>query len=922
MKRAIPIVCIWLSLVFTTILKAQDDTKGPLYQKFIQQLDSGKIVQAEISLRTFLESGVSLTRLQLSGAYNNLGALNILLGRYNRALELNMHAEELLTDKDLSSKELANIYINRARILTLQRSFTSAIEYLEKGIRLFNNLEDADPEKYKNLASSYLNIGIAYYEVNNIVLAQKYLERSAELRTRYKIAGLAFVYLNMAKTFAKTGNNLKAEEYFLKSISSFKKEYGESYYRLPEAFFNYGILLRSEAKYGEALSAHKGALAICLKNYGQKNTLVSLAYKYIGDDFLQTNNVDSSLYYYQKGLIAVTHGFSNSDFLTNPSIDSSLFDINLLDNLKSKAHALSLFAGIQNNPDMRLEITKKSFETMELGVQLIDRIRNNYMSEESRIYLAENEKETYVFATNLAQSLYTLNHDVSAMEQMYRISQQAKSSVLRNEITDNEVLYSEGIPDSLREKKNNLSGNIAAYTNLIIEENRKGQPDSNKISRWKDALFEINREKEKVTDKIAAVFPQYHDLLRKTEPLSLSMIQKHLSNDETVVDYMLSNNYSGGKRKLYVFLISHNSLNYQELTLDSLFIKYAQIIHRSADPLLGQSNFTEYTSALNYMYINLITPVEKMLKGTRLIIIPDEEIGWLPFDAFLKDRPLPGQNGYEGLNYLINYYTISYGYSSSLLSGKAASSLKEPEVLAFAPDYSTSDDLRKNVNALHGTGEEIKSIYKWFRGENFSGTEATRENFISSLKNKAIFHLAMHAMTDSTDSRFSCILFDSHINSSGDNKFFNYEISLTKINSPMVVLSACNSGSGTLFYGEGMMSLARSFTLAGASSVIRTAWEINDATSADIMGRFYYNLSKGKDKDDAMRLAKLEYLKNSSPLYSSPYYWAAYEVLGDNSPVTSKISGYLILTISVILVLALMIILYLRKRRIFSERSL
>ena len=53
--------------------------------------------------------------------------------------------------------------------------------------------------------------------------------------------------------------------------------------------------------------------------------------------------------------------------------------------------------------------------------------------------------------------------------------------------------------------------------------------------------------------------------------------------------------------------------------------------------------------------------------------------------------------------------------------------------------------------------------------------------------------------------------------------FFNYEISLSRLKSPMIVLSACNSGSGTLYHGEGLMSLARAFILAGASSVVMTS---------------------------------------------------------------------------------------------------
>lgn len=137
----------------------------------------------------------------------------------------------------------------------------------------------------------------------------------------------------------------------------------------------------------------------------------------------------------------------------------------------------------------------------------------------------------------------------------------------------------------------------------------------------------------------------------------------------------------------------------------------------------------------------------------------------------------------------------------------------------------------------------------------------------------------------------------------------------------MVVLSACNSGTGTLYHGEGLMSLARGFILAGASSVIKTAWEVNDETSAAIITRFYYHLSKGKPKDESMRLAKLEYLKESSPSLTSPYFWAAYEVMGDNAPVVRNFrsTGYLISGV-VFILLAGLLIFYFRRRNIFSAR--
>jgi CHAT domain-containing protein len=509
---------------------------------------------------------------------------------------------------------------------------------------------------------------------------------------------------------------------------------------------------------------------------------------------------------------------------------------------------------------------------------------------------------------------------------MYSIAQKAKAAILRNEITGNELLYSAGIPDSLRENQNRLTGNIAAYNNLVLEENRKISPDSSKIALWKDALFDMNREKEKVTGSIEKIFPQYHDLIRKTEPVSLQLIQKQLKKDETIVDYLLSNQYSEGKRKLYIFLISSNRLDFSEQWLDSLFVKNAETIRKTTNPALStgtqKDNFKSCTGALNYMYLNLIKPVEKLLTGNKLIIIPDEEIGWLPFDAFLKIGPGAGQTDYEGLHFLIYDYTFSYGYSSSLLFNRNTSGLRGEEVYAFSPNYQKNSSSESSFSSIRGAGDEIGSIYKWFRGKNYNGEDASKANFISSLKNHAIFHLAMHSMTDSANSKYSYLMFDSHNLVRQEAKLYNYEISLTRIKSPMVVLSACNSGSGTLYFGEGLMSLARSFTLAGASSVIKTAWEINDESSAVIMNSFYMYLSKGKAKNEAMQLAKLEYLKKSSPSLQNPYFWAAYEVLGDISPVSRNRIKYVILISLSVIITAGFLAVYFKRRRIFSDRSL
>jgi CHAT domain-containing protein len=512
-----------------------------------------------------------------------------------------------------------------------------------------------------------------------------------------------------------------------------------------------------------------------------------------------------------------------------------------------------------------------------------------------------------------------LTVDIAVKDKIYTIAQKAKSAVLRNEITENNFLYSTAIHDTTREKQKSLTGNIAAYNNLIIQEAQKINPDSTRISIWKDAVFDMNRENEKITVQINREFPQYSNLIQKAEPAPLAKIQKHLRRNETIVDYLLSNQYKEGKRELYTFVITKDDFEFREASLDSLFSKNAGII-RNSFQYPSENNFAEFTGALAYMYRTLLQPVRQNI-GNKLIIIPDEEVAWLPFDAFLLREPEPDQSDYEGLQYLLYDYSISYSYFSSLILTDSIPDPEGEEVLSFAPNYGSTADNGSVPDSLIGTVNELESVYRWFRGKRFTGESATEANFSLSMQKPAIFHLAMHSISDSTDSRYSYLLFDTHNDTLEDGRLYNYEISLSRLKSPMVVLSSCNSGSGTLYHGEGLMSLARGFILAGASSVIMTSWKVNDETSAGIISGFYQSLASGKRKDIALRLSKLKYLKGSSPAYSNPYYWAAYEVLGSTAPIRRNSIPSGLIICAVFLLTIVVLIRYRSRRRILSERS-
>jgi CHAT domain-containing protein len=107
--------------------------------------------------------------------------------------------------------------------------------------------------------------------------------------------------------------------------------------------------------------------------------------------------------------------------------------------------------------------------------------------------------------------------------------------------------------------------------------------------------------------------------------------------------------------------------------------------------------------------------------------------------------------------------------------------------------------------------------------------------------------------------------------------------SLPLYGTDLVVLSACETGLGLQFRGEGVFGLRRAFLQAGARSLVMSLWKVPDLQTADLMEGFYTNWKGGQDKAHALRRAQLDMIASlrKSQGLAHPFYWAGFVLIGD-----------------------------------------
>ena len=261
--------------------------------------------------------------------------------------------------------------------------------------------------------------------------------------------------------------------------------------------------------------------------------------------------------------------------------------------------------------------------------------------------------------------------------------------------------------------------------------------------------------------------------------------------------------------------------------------------------------------------------------------------------------------------YLDRSIVISYNYSATLHRQMQSQETRgKGNLLGIAPTF----DSQSGLPPLLFNEREVDEITELFPSEKLVGSGASRDNFLRRYSKFDLFHFATHAQVDEENADHSFLAF-SKVRPE-DQHLYLADLYLRVLPAQLVTLSACQTHVGPIQDGEGVASLAKGFSYAGAKSIVTSLWDIEDQAAMEIMQSFYKNLEKGMKKDDALRLAKISFMEERSGPFAHPYFWAAYIPIGDMSPIVVESSFNFGLVVLLIILSGLIALYFIRTNRI------
>jgi CHAT domain-containing protein len=824
--------------------------------------------------------------------YLNLGAVYRKLYHLKKSLEVLNIAENIYKNIQPNSIYLGYIYNNKANIYFNYADFYEAELYYRNALNHFieNN--------YTN--NNYFDL--VYLNLFNVLLASNRLDEAKHLINDI---------LNLELSERRYSKHL-----FLAMAYEMLEEIDNSIYHYKEAekalystkFVNTRNKLELNYRYASLLinsNQLDEALILLLDNLKNFNTFKSIDFHKLSETYLLIGR----LHYLRKDYLNCYAWLGEAI----RKLQEKLHNANLDDNFMTSRVLSSFFVDIKHlhaQTCIALYEETGSRKYLDEGLSLYSEIidvlkvfKLHMKNESSKLRNTESRISIVHEAINLATQLYEITGESSYLDIAFHNAENTKSFVLLSEIKSNEAMQFADLPSDILAKESRISNEIAGYEEMIYNEKTSGNADSMLLVNLNRTFFLLKDDYNNLLDSIERNYPRYFELKYNPNFITPKEAQGKLRRNECLVEYVLSDSI------LTTFVIDKQNINVLTSKIEQDFSEkcfdYFNLLQNQDFSKNVRETYKEYVTLGKFFYDVLVAPVLAITDSREITFVPDGAIMYLPFESFITADVDKEYINYRDLPYLIYDLSVGYSHSSTLLfSERIRTKSPHAKVLAFAPEYENLLDSdmplvwNRQSNPdflmpLPGAKREVEFIARTVPSDVFTDYEATESNFKKYASDYDVLHLAMHTIMDDENPMFSKLAFARNwSDTTQDHNLFTYEIYNLKLNASMVVLSSCSSGYGKMQKGEGMMSMARGFIYAGCPAIVMTLWQVADNSSADLMSGFYKHLKTGKSKKKALREAKIDYITSSDKLKANPYFWSAFLMVGNSSPLYRASAGF------------------------------
>jgi CHAT domain-containing protein/tetratricopeptide (TPR) repeat protein len=386
--------------------------------------------------------------------------------------------------------------------------------------------------------------------------------------------------------------------------------------------------------------------------------------------------------------------------------------------------------------------------------------------------------------------------------------------------------------------------------------------------RYIDVLVERGELDEALTvaDSIRArVLAERHGVAAPPRP-SAAVFRRAAQEMRSVFVF-----YWIGSTRSYAWLVTGDRVRFIPLETNAGAIKplveqYRNTIVTSlADPLAAQGG------AGDTLFQQLVQPVAAAIpRGARVVIVPDGALNILNFETL----PVPG----DRRHYWIEDVEIVVAPSLGALTVKPFKASASQRSVLLIGDPVPADS---KYPSLRYASAEMMFVSDAFgdRASVYRASQATPSQYLASQPGKfGIVHFTAHAEANAESPLDSAVILSRDDNApAGGYKLYARDVAERPLSADLVTISACRSAGERTYAGEGLVGFAWAFLRAGARRVIAGLWDVDDRSTAMLMGRAYSSLAAGASPSQALRTAKLEMIRSGTAT-AKPYYWAPFQL--------------------------------------------